>query len=82
MHEDDLVHEAALVNDPCPSSDVLVDEVHGNENKVPFFLSICLILFYLFVHFITMWPFVMTFYFCCRMMMLVLLQRMLQTSPC
>jgi hypothetical protein len=56
------VHEAAPVHEPAPASDVLVDEVHGSENKVPFFLSICLIfLFYLFVHFITMWPFVMTF---------------------
>ena len=38
MHEDDPVHEATPVHDPCPSSDVLVDEVHGSENKVPFFL--------------------------------------------
>ena len=38
VHEDDRVHEAAPVHDPCPSSDVLVDEVHGSENKVPFFL--------------------------------------------
>ena len=38
MHEDDPVHEAAPVNDPCTSSDVFVDEVHGSENKVPFFL--------------------------------------------
>ena len=38
MHEDDPVHEAAPVHDPCPSSDVLVDVVHGSENKVPFFL--------------------------------------------
>ncbi|XP_037451572.1 uncharacterized protein LOC119322181 isoform X2 [Triticum dicoccoides] len=33
VHEDDPVHEAAHVHDPCPSSDVLVDEVHGSENK-------------------------------------------------
>ena len=46
MHEDDPVHEATPVHDPCPSSDVLVDEVHGSENKVPFFLSICLIFYF------------------------------------
>ena len=46
MHEDDHVHEAAHVHDPCPSSDVLVDEVHGSENKVPFFLSICHIFYF------------------------------------
>ena len=50
MHEDDPMHEAAPVHDHCPSSDVLVDKVHGCENKVSFILSICLIfLFYLFM---------------------------------
>jgi hypothetical protein len=30
------------VHETAPPSDVLVDELHGSENKVPFFLSICL----------------------------------------
>ena len=46
MHEADRVHEAAPMHEPSPSSDVLVDEVHGSENKVPFFLSICLIFYF------------------------------------
>ena len=46
MHEVAPVHEAAVVHEPAPASDVLVDEVHGSENKVPFFLSICLIFYF------------------------------------
>ena len=37
------MHEAASVHEPTPATEVLVDEVHGSENKVPFFLSICLV---------------------------------------
>ena len=40
MHEAAPVHEAAHVHEPAPASGVIVDEVHGNENEVPFFLSI------------------------------------------
>ena len=44
VEEDVLpVHEAAPIHEPAPASDVLVDEVHGSENKVPFVLSTCLI---------------------------------------
>ena len=61
MHEPAPVHEPAQ---PTPSSDVLVDEVHGSEDKVLFFLSICLIFyFYLFMHFISMCPFCNHFLF-------------------
>jgi len=31
------------VHEPAPASGVIVDEVHVSENKVPFFLSICLV---------------------------------------
>ena len=31
------------MHEPAPASGVIVDEVHGSENKVPFFLSICLV---------------------------------------
>ena len=54
------------MHEPAPASGVIVDEVHGSENKVPFFLSICLVsletdLLLLWMRFSQ--PFVMTFMF-------------------
>ena len=43
MHEAAPMHEATPLHEPAPASGVIVDEVHGSENKVPFFLSICLV---------------------------------------
>ena len=54
------------MHEPAPASGVIVDEVHGSENEVPFFLSICLVapetdLLLLCMRFSQ--PFVMTFCF-------------------